>query len=601
MKHTTLILLLFAFSGIAQKAPTPASTSSEYLFLETYSSRTVLDNISDFTVKEAVLSAVNFGESATLNLTHRINSKAFTHYHFELLIDGKVVFASSIHASVDQRGVLRIQNIPRLPEQLSGSFPSSAEATNAQSQLRAERIVMAREVLANTGNDLLQKALLVELEGPETLHMNVLIANGEIIYQQDLHKYHSAAGPHDTTVSVGIFEPDPLTSAQVAYGAPYSDAQDKNTIQLEAELKVRNTTMTFKNGAFRAENDFVKLKDFSLPNIAPVSSTSPYMVFTRDSASFEDVNVIYHITNHKEHLINLGYPGLPSYRIEVDPHALDGSDQSFFSTGSTPYRLYLGEGGVDDAEDADVIIHEFMHAVMYEASPSLTVSIERGCIEEAICDYFAASYSSSVSSYNVSKVFNWDAGDGNIWPGRAVESTKNYGALSFKTGNYYTNTDILASCLMTINREIGREKTDELVLEAIFNLTGTTNMPELAGYMILADSALYNGAHYSIIYSAFLERSIVPMISVTEYIYDNHGINVYNTIGFAHGAALQIESQKTIQGYTLYNFGGQLVAQGTFNSAKQAELYLPQLIPGAYILTVHSDDTLSQSFRLLRF
>ena len=191
----------------------------------------------------------------------------------------------------------------------------------------------------------------VELEGPETLHREVIYSDGQIVHQSDLHKYLSHAGPNDTTVSVMVFDPDPLTTAQVNYGGQYVDDNDKNVGVLNVERKQRNTTFTYRNGKFISENDFVKISEFSAPVTTPANSSSAQFNYTRDKDQFEDVNVMYHITQQCEHIINLGYPQLPGYQIEVDAHAIGGADQSFFSTSVFPFRLYFGEGGVDDAED----------------------------------------------------------------------------------------------------------------------------------------------------------------------------------------------------------------------------------------------------------
>lgn len=603
MKLKTAILLLLAFSAFAQKAPTPLSHFGEDIFLPSYKSTARVYNNTDEDVKDAIISAANFGESINLKLTYKINSKALTHYHFDVLVDNQTIYATSIHASLDNRGKLRIQNIPNIPPTIVGSFPSVTVAVTLQSEIGAENIIQNKEVLIYLGGNELTKARLVELSGPETLHRNVVLVGNEIVTQQDLHKYHTSTGPNDSVVSVSVFDPDPLTTAKVPYSGAYTDKNDKNSTQLEAQLKTRSTTFTYQNGLFLAENDFVKIVDFSLPSIAPVVSSTPQFHFTRDSASFEDVNVMYHITQHREHLVNLGYPNLPSYQIEIDPHALQGSDQSFFTTNNTPHRIYMGEGGVDDAEDADVILHEFSHAVIYEASPSTQITIERGCIEEALCDYFAASYSAQVSEFNSTSVFNWDSGDGVIWsPIRSVKSIKDYGFLSFKTGSYYTNTDIFASCLMTIYKTIGRDLTDELTVETLFNLTHNTNMPDFAGYMLMTDTLLYNASHSKAIHDAFTERNIVPSISLNEFRLLNEGnIHLSNTYGFGKGEPLYITSSTRLTSFSVYAIGGQLMSEGQLSNELQAELNLTELKAGVYLITIRTAKDYSQSFKVIRF
>ena len=41
------------------------------------------------------------------------------------------------------------------------------------------------------------------------------------------------------------------------------------------------------------------------------------------------------------------------------PHGFNGADNSSYSPGTG--RLQFGEGGVDDAEDSDVVHHELGH------------------------------------------------------------------------------------------------------------------------------------------------------------------------------------------------------------------------------------------------
>ena len=52
--------------------------------------------------------------------------------------------------------------------------------------------------------------------------------------------------------------------------------------------------------------------------------------------------------------------------------------------------MRFGKGGVDDAEDAEVILHELGHQIHFSASPTFFSSVEAGGISEGFGDYWAA-------------------------------------------------------------------------------------------------------------------------------------------------------------------------------------------------------------------
>ena len=65
-----------------------------------------------------------------------------------------------------------------------------------------------------------------------------------------------------------------------------------------------------------------------------------------------------------------------------------GQDNSF-ATDHPKDELRFGKGGVDDAEDAEVILHEYGHAIHFSQNFSFA-SEEAGAISEGFGDYWAA-------------------------------------------------------------------------------------------------------------------------------------------------------------------------------------------------------------------
>lgn len=134
---------------------------------------------------------------------------------------------------------------------------------------------------------------------------------------------------------------------------------------------------------------------------------------------------MYHISQQQEYIKSLGFKNIVDYQIHIDCHGLNQADNSSFSPYSVPPSIAFGQGGVDDAEDADVIIHEFTHAIMQSTSPDTYSGNERESMEEAYGDYMAASYSELYSGYHNDYVYNWD-GHNEYWPGRVVTSDLTY-------------------------------------------------------------------------------------------------------------------------------------------------------------------------------
>ena len=58
------------------------------------------------------------------------------------------------------------------------------------------------------------------------------------------------------------------------------------------------------------------------------------------------------------------------------------------------HELVLGTGGVDDGEDADVIVHEYGHSLQDQAAPSFAADAARAAtMGEGFGDYMAAAMS----------------------------------------------------------------------------------------------------------------------------------------------------------------------------------------------------------------
>lgn len=314
--------------------------------------------------------------------------------------------------------------------------------------------------------------------------------DGEELARRDL-----TAHANDTTVQVRVFSPDPLTPFGLSYGFPYTDQNDGNGAVLDT-LSILDTVKVHQaNDTTFLRNQFVELRDFDAPFI-PISTDPSEWTGGRNADAFEQVMCLYHITRQNQYLRALGYSTLLTYAIPVDPQALNGQDNSMFNFGYTPPRLFFGEGGVDDAEDADVIIHELGHAMSHAAAPFTNVGTERRTFDEAVCDYFAERYGRRLGITST-RVFDWD-GNNEYWPGRSVayDGTKDYTTLTFSS--IYSHTDLIASAMLELSAHPSTDPqtVDAMVIEVLHMLTPNATLRQISQNFHTAD-ALITGGQYT--------------------------------------------------------------------------------------------------------
>lgn len=322
--------------------------------------------------------------------------------------------------------------------------------------------------------------VIIEAESPSgSWEVLVDAQTGEIIRAADkacTHKGHEELAmpvlPPPTPVNgIGnVFIPDPLTVAQVSYGSPYSDNSDATNASLDATMtSVTLLDIDFDGVNYNLAGPYAEVKDFESPYKGLFSQTSNDFSYNRSDDEFEAVNCYYHIDNSMRYInLTLGTTCMPfqyNTGVRYDPSGLGGADNSHYLGGSG--QIAFGEGGVDDAEDPDVVLHELGHGI-HDWLTNGNLSQVDG-LSEGSGDYWAQSYSREVGAWTPADPeyqwqFSWD-GHNPFWNGRVT----NYGAFypGGLTGAIHTDGQIWATALMRIYDIIGRVKTDKAFLEGL--------------------------------------------------------------------------------------------------------------------------------------
>ncbi len=529
--------------------------------------------------------------------TARIESPGGLHLTWQEFFNNCPVYRSEVKLNLARNGrVLSLldNSYPALlPDSLAGTpFPGMQRAKSYADRNFTGQVSFSAENTFFPHEGYLIPALRAVFKGNDhILYREVIFNNrGEVLYTQDMNRYCRPAST-DSSVSATVFMPDPLTGAQVTYGIPYKDYNDSDLVLLNNQRTTVSMNTDFTNDTFRLASPYVLITELSDPVTAAAFSTLPVFDFTRSQNGFEDVNAFYHLNERQKHIQSLGFNNLVNYQIQVDPHGINGADQSFFSLSTSPPNIQMGEGGVDDAEDADVLMHEYTHAVLESAAPGSGNGMERRNIDEGCGDYFAASYSRYLNSYKWENVFSWD-GHNEFWPGRSAVSGKHYpGNL---TGMLYEDADIWSSTLMEIWSDLGRDNTDKILYQSMYSYSSNMTMAQAAVLFIQADSLLNAGVNYPPVCYHFNARGFIstscPM-GIQEY-RKNKDIEMLNSAGFANRSGkliVKAAGKEKITKACIFSIAGKKISEHTQGSSSDAiEITNNTPCPGFYILKIQT-------------
>jgi hypothetical protein len=263
---------------------------------------------------------------------------------------------------------------------------------------------------------------------------------------------------------------------------------------------------------FHLKGPFVVLVNLEdPPDALPAEAAANGFNYERNSKSFEDVMVYYHIDRMQRYIqAPLGFTNVMNRPIRADAHACYLSDNSRYvsSPETRGYGdLLFGDGGVDDAEDADVIAHEYGHAIQdnqtygkYETS-----SLETRAMAEGFADYWAISTyktETEASGHKLRYVMEWD-------------HAPFLREVTFKTApvdpglSAHLNGIIWSSTLLGIVKKLdSKEIADKLILQSHFNVPTGPTFEQGADAILAADWTLFNGEHVGKLCEVFTLRQI---------------------------------------------------------------------------------------------
>jgi hypothetical protein len=304
-----------------------------------------------------------------------------------------------------------------------------------------------------------------------------------------------------------VFFPNPVATLQ---DQSLTDRNDDDYPALEPAY--RQVVLTNLDGSGFLRGDWANVVS---ETGSPAYSPDNIFLFGRHADQFEQVMAYYWVTEAQKYIQRLGFGR--TLRA-VNRHSQDicigrwGTDSSY-SWGRHDV-LRFGKEGVDDAEDADVILHEYAHAMMdSQMTPfGFGGSIEAGSVGEGFADYWAVTVSNVIApTPDPACVADWDSTSYTTTVPhclRRVDADLRYP--EDVAGEVYHDGMIWSRALWDIRNALGHVKADTIILEGIFAFDPNTTMPAAAEATVNAAERLYGKAAATAVSRAFEARGILP-------------------------------------------------------------------------------------------
>jgi len=343
------------------------------------------------------------------------------------------------------------------------------------------------------------------------LGLSLLVACGQTPAGGTLSAQGGAGKPPTglSAVAARAFVPNPVQTT-----GDQSLADGKDSAAAVPASAYFNVTLTDLDGSGYLSGRYARVVS---ETGTPVYGAGPFN-FTRDQDQFEQVMAYYWITEAQKYIQSLGFgtelPAVNSdqQQVKVSQYGVDNSYQN-----DQPDIIRLGKGGVDDAEDGEVIVHEYGHAVHAAQVPGFGTSLEAGSIGEAFGDYLALTVGEAVARANGAPIrtplpclMDWDSTAYTATTPHCIRRTdtnKHYP--EDVRGEVHADGEIWSRALWDIRQGLGTRVADRVIINAQFRFAPDTTFAAAAQATVATAQAMYGAQAAGTVKAAFVARGIL--------------------------------------------------------------------------------------------
>ena len=408
------------------------------------------------------------------------------HIRFHQYYQGIEVYGASISVHMNRSGQIRVIHsnyFPQIDINTSASLSSAQAISIALAELGAIDLRKPSRVglvifPTRNGTYALAYRVIIHLRHPLASWEYIIDAHtGAPLHRRSLLRFADGRGR--------VFNPNPVVALKDLTLMDQDDSAD--AIPDEAYTDV---ILPELDGTGYLDGRYVSTR------LTPDRANEPSLEYNylRDDPRFEEVMVYYHVDAVGRYLKGLGFDFVDDWQLPTNVH-VNESNNAFYddSDGS----INFGDGGVDTAEDAEVIIHEYGHAILDRQVPDIHLG-EGAALHEGFSDFLAASFYTTVSDgFGDTTVFDWAGLEAPEYLTRSVDGHKHYP--EDLVGQSHADGEMWSASLWELFEVLGRDGSISLVIESHFYLSSDAEFVDGASALFVADQELNGGVNSDLI------------------------------------------------------------------------------------------------------